>query len=117
MSSWLSCVGTECLNCNLTDDPDEMDPFDSLRLYARVHTGAAKRMPNFEGSDLGRFPLVSADFRTSGPLPERCRRVDAFLPKARAGNTSVEATSRPRSTSARRTSTTATTSRWATCGT
>ncbi|KAH8051191.1 hypothetical protein JL722_10890 [Aureococcus anophagefferens] len=44
MSSWLSCVGTECLNCNLTDDPDEMDPFDSLRLYARVHTGAAKRV-------------------------------------------------------------------------
>ncbi|KAK7248014.1 TATA-box binding protein [Aureococcus anophagefferens] len=40
MSSWLSCVGTECLNCNLTDDPDEMDPFDSLRLYARVHLGA-----------------------------------------------------------------------------
>ena len=78
MSSWLSCVGTECLNCNLTDDPDEMDPFDSLRLYARIHTGAAKRMPNFKGSDLGRFPLVPADFGTSDHLWERSRRVDAF---------------------------------------
>ena len=78
MSSWLSCVGTECLNCNLTDDPDEMDPFDSLRLYARIHTGAAKRMPNFKGSDLGRFPLVSADFWTSDHLSERFRSVDVF---------------------------------------
>ena len=78
MSSWLSCVGTECLNCNLTDDPDEMDPFDSLRLYARVHTGAAKRMHNFEGSDLGRFPLVSADSRTSDRLSKRPRRADVF---------------------------------------
>jgi hypothetical protein len=116
MSSWLSCVGTECLNCNLTDDPDEMDPFDSLRLYARVHTGAAKRMRHAQ-LHFGRFPLVSADFWTSGHLSERSRSVDAFPPNARAGNTSVEATSRPRSTSARRTSTTATTSRRATCGT
>ena len=91
MSSWLSCVGTESLNCNLTDDPDEMDPFDSLRLYARVHTRAAKRVPNFEGSDLGRFPLVSADFRTSGHLRKRSRSVDAFLPDARAEKSDVAA--------------------------
>ena len=85
MSSWLSCVGTECLNCNLTDDPDEMDPFDSLRLYARVHTGAAKRARRAQLRRLRSRP-VSADFRTSDHLSERCRSVDAFLPNARAGN-------------------------------
>ena len=61
MSSWLSCVGTECLNCNLTDDPDEMDPFDSLRLYARVHTGAAKRARRAQLQRLRSRP-VSARF-------------------------------------------------------
>jgi hypothetical protein len=42
--------------------------------------GAAKEsdMPNFKGSYLGRFPLVSADFWTSDHLSERSRSVDAF---------------------------------------
>ena len=35
-------------------------------------------IPNFKGSDLGRFPLVSADFWTSDHLLERSRSVDAF---------------------------------------
>jgi hypothetical protein len=35
-------------------------------------------MPNFKGSDLGRFPLVSADFWTSDHFLERSRSVDAF---------------------------------------
>ena len=35
-------------------------------------------IPNFKGSDLGRFPLVSADFWTSDRLSERSRSVDAF---------------------------------------
>ena len=34
-------------------------------------------IPNFKGSDLGRFPLVSANFWTSDHLSERSRRVDA----------------------------------------
>jgi len=42
--------------------------------------GAAQEsdMPNFKGSDLGRVPLVSADFWTSDRLSERSRSVDAF---------------------------------------
>ena len=35
-------------------------------------------IPNFKGSYLGRFPLVSADFWTSDHLSERSRSVDAF---------------------------------------
>ena len=42
--------------------------------------GAAKEseIPNFKGSYLGRFPLVSADFWTSDHLSERSRSVDVF---------------------------------------
>jgi hypothetical protein len=42
-------------------------------------TWAAKgcEIPNFGGSYLGHFPLVSADFWTSDHLSERSRRVDA----------------------------------------
>ncbi|KAH8088663.1 hypothetical protein JL720_6613 [Aureococcus anophagefferens] len=36
-------------------------------------------IPNFKGSDLGRFPLVSADFWTSDHLSERSRSADAFF--------------------------------------
>ena len=45
-----------------------------------VGNRAAKEseIPNFKGSDLGRFPLVSADFWTSDHLSERSRRVGAF---------------------------------------
>ncbi|KAK7230175.1 hypothetical protein SO694_0021500 [Aureococcus anophagefferens] len=41
-------------------------------------------MPNFKGSYLGRFPLVSADFWTSDHLSERSRSVGAVLKRARA---------------------------------
>ena len=46
-----------------------------------VHARAAKEsdIPNFKGSDLGRFPLVSADFWTSDHLSERPRSVGAFF--------------------------------------
>jgi serine/threonine-protein phosphatase PP1 catalytic subunit len=46
----------------------------------RVTGRAAKEseIPNFKGSYLGRFPLVSADFWTSDHLSERSRSVDAF---------------------------------------
>ena len=45
-----------------------------------VEPRAAKEseIPNFKGSFLGRFPLVSADFWTSDHLSERSRSVDAF---------------------------------------
>ena len=46
-----------------------------------VHDGAAKEseIPNFKGSDLCRFPLVSANSWTSDHLSERFRSVDAFF--------------------------------------
>jgi len=45
-----------------------------------VSRGAAKEseIPNFKGSDLGRFPLALADFWTSDHLSERPRSVDVF---------------------------------------
>jgi len=48
--------------------------------------GKESEIPNFKGSDLGRFPLVSADFWTSDHLSERSRSVDAF-PGTRARGT------------------------------
>ena len=60
------------------------------RVHSAVVAGAAQEsdMPNFKGSDLGRFPLVSADFWTSDHLSERPRSVGAFFPeRARARNT------------------------------
>ena len=59
----------------------------SARLEARLpgeydvrgRAAQESEIPNFKGSDLGRFPLVSADFWTSDHLSERSRSVDAFL--------------------------------------
>ena len=45
---------------------------------ATIGAGKASDIPNFKGSSLGRFPLVSADFWTSDHLLERPRSVDAF---------------------------------------
>ena len=47
---------------------------------AHVANGAAQEsdIPNFKGSDLGRFPLVLADFWTNDHLSERSRSVDAL---------------------------------------
>ena len=45
---------------------------------AAFRAGQESEIPNFKGSYLGRFPLVSADFGTSDHLSERSRRVDAF---------------------------------------
>jgi len=44
----------------------------------RVRAAQESEIPNFKGSDLGHFPLVSADFWTSDHLSERYRSVDAF---------------------------------------
>ena len=53
---------------------------------ALFRAGQESDMPNFKGSYLGRFPLVSADFWTSDHLSERSRSVDAF-PGTRARGT------------------------------
>ena len=44
----------------------------------RDRAGKESEIPNFKGSDLGRFRLVSADFWTSDHLSERSRSMDAF---------------------------------------
>ena len=46
---------------------------------AAVRAGQESEIPNFKGSYLGRFPLVSADFWTSDHLSGRSRSVDAFF--------------------------------------
>jgi hypothetical protein len=45
---------------------------------ARRRAGQESEIPNFKGSSLSRFLLVSADFWTSDHLSERPRSVDAF---------------------------------------
>ena len=53
---------------------------------ALARAAQESEIPNFKGSDLGHFPLVSADFWTSDHLLERSRSVDAF-PGTRAHGT------------------------------
>jgi len=55
------------------------DAFYSSVSAQKVEAGAAQEseIPNFKGSDLGRFPLDSADLWTSDHLSERSRSVDA----------------------------------------
>jgi hypothetical protein len=50
--------------------------FERRGAFARAAKGC--ETPNFRGSDLGQFPLVSADFWTSDHLSERSRSVDVF---------------------------------------
>ena len=57
----------------------------AIRFHSFETAGAAKRgaaqesdIPNFKGSYIGRFPLVSADFGTSDHLSGRSRSVDVF---------------------------------------
>ena len=57
----------------------QLEDFNKKRDAGREH-------PDFKGSELGRFPLVSADFWTSDRLSGRSRRVDAF-PGTRAQET------------------------------
>jgi hypothetical protein len=58
------------------------DPADA----AKTRAGKESEIPNFKGSYLGRFPLVSADFWTSDHLSERSRSMDVF-PGTRARRT------------------------------
>ena len=74
-------------------DAQRRDPSVAHYCAGGVIIRAAKEceIPNFKGSYLGRFPLVSADFWTSDHLLERPRSVDDFFRNARARNTHVEA--------------------------
>ena len=49
-----------------------------VALKVQRRAGQECEIPNFKGSYLGRFPLVSADFWTSDHLSERSRSVDVF---------------------------------------
>ena len=56
-----------------------MDKYDpSFAKWVLARAGKESEIPNFQGSYLGRFPLVSADFWASDHLSERSRSVDAF---------------------------------------
>ena len=66
--------------------PSRVPPRDGERAAAEVEhvgvddgAGKESEIPNFKGSDLGRFPLVSADFWTSDHLSDRSRSMDAFF--------------------------------------
>ena len=61
----------------LTDLLAKLEGADGER-PAENRAGQESEIPNFKGSDLGRFPLVSADFWTSDHLSERSRSVNAF---------------------------------------
>ena len=54
--------------------------------FATIRAAKGCEIPNFKGSYLGRFPLVSADFWTSDHLSERPRSMDVF-PVTRARGT------------------------------
>ena len=57
-----------------------------------VWTRAAQEsdIPNFKGSDLGHFPLVSANSWTSDHRSERSRSVDAFSGTRARGTLTLE---------------------------
>jgi len=65
----------------LTAAANELRNFGAKRVFAFATHGAGKEseIPNFKGSSLGRFPLVSADFWTSDHLSERSRSVGAIF--------------------------------------
>ena len=56
----------------------EADALLRCREHATARAAKESKIPNFKGSFLGRFPLVSADFWTSDHLSERSRSVDAI---------------------------------------
>ena len=61
--------------------PTTTAPYAAALFVPEVKGRAGKEseLPNFKGSYLGRFPLVSADFWTSDHLSERSRSVDVFF--------------------------------------
>ena len=65
---------------------------DGAPAVAAVPRGAAQEseIPNFKGSDLGRFPLVLANSWTSDHLSERSRSVDAFFGTSARGTLTLK---------------------------
>ena len=59
---------------SVDDEPNPHYSTDAVGIRAAQES----KIPNFKGSDLGHFPLVSADFWTSDHLSERSRSVDMF---------------------------------------
>ena len=57
-----------------------------------TRAGKGCEIPNFKGSSLGRFPLVSADFCTSDHLSERSRRVHAVSGSRARGTLTLKRT-------------------------
>ena len=53
--------------------PHVVDETEAYRRLVMLRAGKGCEIPNFKGSYLGRFPLVSADFSTSDHLSERSR--------------------------------------------
>jgi hypothetical protein len=94
------CYGTWCYSesrpttCTYADKNEAecaalggvWDDDSDCRRAVALRAGQESEIPNFKGSSLGRFPLVSADSWTSDHLSERSRRVDAF-PRTRARGT------------------------------
>jgi hypothetical protein len=74
MARWKRCHPSR------PEDPTVEACYES-RALLNVANGAGQEseIPNFKGSFLGRFPLVSADFWTSDHLSEQSRSVNAFL--------------------------------------
>ena len=72
----ISCKGAILASAGF----DQAEPKIVSAIAAHVWARAGKEceIPNFKGSSLGRFPLVSADFWTSDHLSERPRSVGAF---------------------------------------
>ena len=77
-----------CQNASVRDNVVFGAPFDAERFGLCVDARAAKGcdiLANFEGSYLGRFPLVLADFWTSDHLSARSRSMNVvFFERARA---------------------------------
>ena len=83
----IAYLSTKHLQCDMKfqDLPDDdqkcSNPVGSYLYNAdlvRIRAAKESEIPNFKGSYLGRFSLVSADFWTSDHLLERPRSVDAF---------------------------------------
>jgi len=71
-----ACLARELARCCEQPFGGARPAFD-VEVVGRAAKGC--EIPNFKGSYLGRFPLVSADFWTSDHLSGRSRSVDAFV--------------------------------------
>jgi hypothetical protein len=78
----INCAGTCSVALVVIDEHGEANNertagFNTGERGVVTRAGKESDIPNFKGSYLGRFPLVSADFWTSDHLSERSRSADA----------------------------------------